>query len=249
MTDSAVSSVSSEQHELTDEQVVAYLRARPDFFVEHEYLLREFRLPHQSGKAISLGERQVQVFREDRDDLKNRLETLIAVARENDEHFEKSKRLLLNLLEIKSLDEVQYVVRESFKDDPNIDFTSVVVFGDQSDFPVADVHLLSDAAARQSLGALVDSTKAVCGRFTEAQLQSLFPVDYAEVGSAALIPQRNGETLGMFCLASRDEAHFDSSMGSLFLSYISDFISRILPALLLKARSKQRDEQVPSLLD
>ncbi len=249
MTDSAVSSVSHDNNEINDEQVVAYLRARPDFFIEHEYLLRDIRLPHQSGKAISLGERQVQVFREDRDDLKNRLESLIAVARENDQHFEKSKRLLLNMLEIKSLDEVQYVVSESFKDDPNIDFSSVVVFGEQDDYPVADINLLPVDKARELLGNLMDSSKAVCGQFSKEQLQCLFPGMAEEIGSAALIPLRNGENLGMFCLASRDERHFDTSMGSLFLTYISDFISRILPALLMKARSQHLDAQVPSLLD
>ncbi|MDX1451294.1 MAG: DUF484 family protein [Oleiphilaceae bacterium] len=249
MTESAVSSVAQQVAELSDEQVVAYLRQHPDFFVEHEYLLREIRFPHKSGNAISLGERQVQVFREDRDDLKNRLETLIKVARDNDAHFEKSKRLLLNLLEIKSLDEVQYVVSESFKDDPKIDFTSVVVFGEREEYPVADVSLLNVSTARDVLGSLIDSTNAVCGQFTAAQLQSLFPNDHDQVGSAALIPLRNGETLGMFCLASKDSQHFDSSMGSLFLSYISDFISRILPSLLIKARSKRSEDQVPSLLD
>jgi uncharacterized protein YigA (DUF484 family) len=86
-------------------QVIAYLRQNPEFFITNEYLLSELRIPHASGAAISLGERQVQVFREHRDELKLKLNELISVARDNDAHFEKSKRLLLNLLEVKSLDE------------------------------------------------------------------------------------------------------------------------------------------------
>ncbi len=234
---------------LDEQQVVEYLQAHPDFFVTHDYLLRDLKVPHQSGAAISLGERQVQVFREHRDDLKKQLHELIGIARANDEHFEKSKRLLLNLLEIKSLDEVDFVVKEAFKNDSNIDFSSVVIFGERTDYPVTDIPIINTNTAREQLGALIESTNAICGHFTEKQLACLFPADHASVGSAAVIPLRQDTTIGMFCLASKDTGHFDSSMGSLFLSYISDFISRILPDLLARARSQKINKEVPSLLE
>jgi uncharacterized protein len=234
---------------LTDDQVVAYLRANPDFFARQEVLLKELTLPHASGAAISLGERQVQVFREHRDELRAQLNDLIAVARENDKHFEKSKRLLLNLLEINNLDEIELVVQEAFKDDDNIDFATVMVFGDQDDYPVSDLRVMPLDEASEHLGGLVESQKAICGHFNAKQLSCLFQESAGEVGSAAVIPLRNGELLGLFTLGSKDPKHFDSSMGSLFLSYISDFISRILPGLLLRSRSKKTTEKVPSLLD
>lgn len=238
-----------EAQDLSAEQVASYLRQHPEFFIQHEYLLSELSIPHASGAAISLGERQVQLFREHRDDLRAQLQELIAIANENDQHFETSKRLLLNLLEIKTLDEVEMVVHEVFKDDKNVDFSSVVLFGEQSDYPSSHVKLLTETQARDKLGALSDSAKAVCGQFTQDQLECLFGANAEHVASAAVIPLRNGGTLGMFCLGSRDSEHFDSSMGSLFLSYISDFISRILPELLLRSRSSQNVQAVPTLLE
>lgn len=241
--------VSPQAQELSEEQVVAYLKQHPGFFEQHEYLLQELKIPHQNGSAISLGERQVQMFREHRDDLRAQLNDLISVARENDLHFEKSKRLLLNLLEVKTLDEVDIVVREAFKNDDKIDFSSVVLFGEDTDYPISDIRLVSEDEAKAELGTLVDSTKAVCGQFSSVQLNCLFAADSSDVASAAVIPLRNGEALGMFCLGSKDPGHFDSSMGSLFLSYISDFISRILPDLLLRTRSTKQVEAIPSLLE
>jgi uncharacterized protein YigA (DUF484 family) len=234
---------------LIDDQVVAYLRANPGFFVTHEALLKELTFPHVSGAAISLGERQVQVFREHRDELRAQLNELLIVAKENDEHFEKSKRLLLNLLDINNLDEIELVVQEAFKDDENIDFARVMVFGEQDDYPVSDLRVMAFDEAAQQLGGLVESQKAICGHFSTKQLSCLFQDSAGDVGSAAIIPLRNGELLGVFALGSKDPNHFDSSMGSLFLSYISDFISRILPGLLLRSRSKKTAEKVPSLLD
>lgn len=234
---------------LSEAQVAEYLKQNPDFFERHEYLLQDLKISHQNGSAISLGERQVQVFRQHRDELRSQLNELITVAHENDKHFEKSKRLLLNLLEVKTLDEIDIVVREAFKNDNNIDFSSVILFGEETDYPVSDVRIIGFEQAQQELGALVDSTKAVCGQFSEEQLNCLFTSDASSVGSAAVIPLRNGEALGMFCLGSANAEHFDSSMGSLFLSYISDFISRILPDLLIKARSNKPNESIPSLLE
>ena len=131
----------------------------------------------------------------------------------------------------------------------NIGISSVVLFGEDTDYPISDIRLVSENQAKAELGTLVDSTKAVCGQFSSAQLRCLFANDSTDVASAAVIPLRNGEALGMFCLGSKDPGHFDSSMGSLFLSYISDFISRILPDLLLRTRSNKQVEAIPSLLE
>jgi hypothetical protein len=241
--------ITTDGENLTEEQVALYLKNHKDFFIRHDYLLRELTVPHQNGSAISLGERQVQMFREHRDGLREQLNQLIDVAKENDQHFEKSKRLLLNLLEVKTLDEIEIVVREAFKGDENIDFSSVVVFGDSTDYPISDITLVPHDQAREQLGSLVDSSAAVCGHFTAQQLACLFSNDADKVASAAIIPLRNGDALGMFCLGSKNPQHFDSSMGSLFLSYISDFISRILPDLLLRSRSSKLQDKVPSLLE
>ncbi|MFT7372286.1 MAG: hypothetical protein ACI9T9_000968 [Oleiphilaceae bacterium] len=241
--------VAPEQAPISEDQVVSYLRANPDFFTANEYLLSELKISHKSGSAISLGARQVQVFREHRDELKQKLNTLISIAHENDAHFEKSKRLLLNLLEIKSLDEIDIVVNEAFRNDPHIDFSSILVFGAQTDYPVTEINVLSLQSAKGQLGSLLDSAQAICGAFETEKMRCLFPSNNEAIGSAAIIPIRDGELLGVFCLGSRDPAYFDSGMGSLFLSYISDFMSRILPNLLLNARSQKITDDVPSLLE
>lgn len=240
--------ISGQTENVQESDVIAYLKAHPEFFVRNDYLLNELKIPHESGAAISLGERQVQVFREHRDELKSKLHELISIAHENDAHFEKSKRLLLNLLEVKSLDEIELVVNEAFKNDPNIDYSSILLFGKQSDYPVSDIKIITYDEAKEQLGGILENTRAVCGQFKDKERACLFP-NQEDVGSAAVIPLRNGEVLGLFCLGSRDKNHFDSSMGSLFLSYISDFISRILPNLLVAAKRQQVGDSVPSLLE
>ena len=217
---------------LTDEQVVRYLRSHPDFFVEHDYLLNEIRLPHASGGAISLVERQVALFREQRDNLDRQLRALIETARQNDRFFEKSKRLIMNLLEAQTLEEAVIVLEDSFLGDFNVHTFSLTLFGPPRELPIQHVHWHAQEAVDEVFPRLLTDNRARCGRFSDAQMTLLFGRDRETVGSAALIPVQYGEPLGILAIGHRDPAYFDSSMGSMFLGYISDSLARILPRLI-----------------
>lgn len=221
-----------EAPELTAEAVAEYLRNHPEFFIGHEDVLAELSLPHNSGRAISLVERQVHLFREQRDTLQRELAELVAVARQNDRLFEKSKRLLVKLLEAESLADIATVLDESLRHDFGLDASGLVLF---SDLPLppqqGSLHFITRPQADEILGSLLLGEKALCGRFRESQLRLLFPSAQG-VGSAAIIPLRYDGLLGAFAVGSKSEDYFESGMGSLFLSYISDTLSRMLPPLL-----------------
>lgn len=225
--------------ELSADAVARYLLAHPEFFVEHEDLLNHITVPHRSGRAISLVERQVILFREQRDEFKRQLAELIETARQNDRFFEKSKRLLINLLEAHSLEEVSIVLQDSFRNDFGVEFCSLLLFGDARHYPVSGMRMVSHDLAQEQLGTLLEARRAVCGRFPQRQLELLFGASHAKVGSAAVIPLRHGELLGMLAIGREDSNYFDSSMGSLFLSYISDSLSRLLPPLLAQERQDE----------
>lgn len=223
---------SQDAPELTAEAVADYLRSHPEFFIGHEDVLAELKLPHNSGRAISLVERQVHLFREQRDTLQHELAELVAVARQNDRLFEKSKRLLVKLLEAESLADIAAVLDESLRHDFGLDASGLVLFSEQSSPPQqGSLHFITRHQADEVLGSLLLGDKALCGRFRESQLRLLFP-SAENVGSAAIIPLRYDGLLGALAVGSKDVDYFESGMGSLFLSYISDTLSRMLPPLL-----------------
>ncbi len=227
---------------LTEPEVVEYLRAHPQFFVNHDYLLKEIQVPHLTGSAISLVERQVHVFREQRDQLRREMAELISVARENDRFFEKSKRLLLNLLESRSLEEVSIILDDSIRNDFKLDQVSLLLFGRAQDYSAANLQMIELDTIHEVLGHVLESSRAICGRLQPAHYAILFPQAQSDIGSAAVIPLRHGELLGTFSIGSKDPNYFDKGMGSLFLSYISDTLSRILPPLLAQERIGQAAE-------
>lgn len=220
--------------ELTGEQVADYLRDNPDFFVEQDELLRSLTLPHDSGRAISLVERQVHLFREQRDTLRRELVELVSIARHNDRLFEKSKRLLLQVIEARSLTDMAAAIDDSIRSDFGLDAASILLFSasEQPEPGQGALHVVNARQAEERLGTLLDGERAVCGQFRESEREFLFPDRDEPIASVALMPLRHEGLVGVFAVGSCEPGYFDQSMGSLFLSYISDTLSRLLPPML-----------------
>ncbi|HBD12033.1 MAG TPA: DUF484 domain-containing protein, partial [Porticoccaceae bacterium] len=90
--------------ELSARQVSEFLLENPDFFSRHPDLVADLELPHESGKAVSLIERQISVLRERNMEMRQRLNSMLESAQANDKLFEKTKRLVLSLLDASTLD-------------------------------------------------------------------------------------------------------------------------------------------------
>lgn len=220
--------------ELTREEVAEYLKNNPDFFVDQDQLLRTLTLPHDSGRAISLVERQVHLFREQRDTLRRELVELVSIARHNDRLFEKSKRLLMQVIEARNLMDMAATIDDSIRGDFGLDAASVILFT-EADVPGRSqgaLHVVSPAEAQERLGNLLEGSRAVCGQFRESEREFLFPDRDVPIASVALVPLRHDELVGVFAIGSCEPGYFDQSMGSLFLSYISDTLSRLLPPMV-----------------
>ncbi|KEF30240.1 MAG: DUF484 family protein [Gammaproteobacteria bacterium] len=220
--------------EPTREQVADYLRAHPDFFVEQDELLRSLTLPHDSGRAISLVERQVHLFREQRDTLRRELVELVSIARHNDRLFEKSKRLLMQVIEARSLNDMAAAIDDSVRGDFGLDAASILLFSETElpDAAQGALHVVNPKEAHERLGNFLEGERAVCGQFRESDREFLFPDREEPIASVALVPLRNEELVGVFAIGSCEPGYFDQSMGSLFLSYISDTLSRLLPPMI-----------------
>jgi len=218
---------------MTDDTGVAdYLRAHPDFFERHPEVLEQLQLPHQSGAAISLIERQVSVLRERNLDMRQRLNALLATARDNDKLFEKTKRLVLALLEAHQLSEVVDALYQSLAADFDVPFYNLVLLGEAAALPASGARVVGLDEAQQSIGALLRGNRAICGILRREELQFLFGDDAARVGSVAAVPLYRGRVFGVLAIGHGDPNHYRSSMGTLFLSYIAEVLNRVCPRLL-----------------
>jgi len=204
---------------LDAESVAAYLRQHPEFFVDHEELIPELRIPHQPGEAVSLVERQVKLLRERNIEMRHRLSQLMDVARDNDRLFDKTRRLVLDLLDANTLEEVVGAIEDSLRHEFQVPFVSLILFSD-STLPVG--RSVSSAEAHQAIH----------------ELEFLFGAEEgAKVGSAAVVSLNHQGQHGLLAIGSPDPQHYKSSLGTLFLSYIAEVLARVLPRHATPLRS------------
>lgn len=218
---------------LTEEDVANYLRQQPEFFINKPSLLADLTLPHQRGEAISLVERQVSILRERNMDMRHRLSTLIDNARTNDQLFDKTKRLILSLIEAQDLNDFIDALMHSFSNDFAIPHTVLLLFSDnineQQLSTKSNILLATLSSSQQVLGTIISNNQTVCGQLDTGEQRFLFQDNADTVGSTAITPLASGKSLGVLAIGNSDPDYYRSSMNTLFLSYIGEVVSRLLP--------------------
>ncbi len=219
---------------LDSETVAAYLRLHPEFFIDHDELIPELRIPHQRGDTVSLVERQVKLLRERNIEMRHRLSQLMDVARDNDRLFDKTRRLVLDLLDAASLEEVVSAVEDSLRREFQVPFVSLILFSDAA-LPVG--RSVSSAEAHQAIGGLLAGGKTICGVLRDHELSFLFGEQGSQVGSAAVVSLSHQGLHGVLAIGSPDPQHYKSSLGTLFLGYIAEVLARVVPGFAMPLRS------------
>ncbi len=219
---------------LDAEQVAAYLSQHPEFFVEHDELIPELRIPHQPGDAVSLVERQVRLLRERNIEMRHRLSQLMDVARENDRLFDKTRRLVLDLLDATSLEDVVSTVEDSLRHEFQVPYVSLILFSDSS---VSVGRSVSSAEAHQAIGGLLSGGKTVAACCVRTNWRFSSASDRDEIGSAAVVSLSFQGLHGVLAIGSPDPQHYKSSLGTLFLGYVAEVLARVLPRFSSPLRS------------
>ena len=216
---------------LDAEQVAAWLERHPAFFLGRDALHEGMHLAHGPRGAVSLVERQLRLLRERNGELHGRLNQLMDVARDNDRLFDKTRRLVLDLLDADSLEDVVVAIDESLRHQFQVPFVSLILY---SETPLPVGRSASVAEAQQAIGGLLAGGRSVCGVLRPHELAFLFADDDAQVGSAAVATIGNQ---GILAIGSPDPQHYKSSFGTLFLTYIAEVLQRVLPRFGVPLRS------------
>ena len=221
--------------ELNDEIVREYLKNHDDFLQRNPDMLDYLHISHASGSAISLVEKQVSILRERNMDMRQRLKALTANARDNDMLYEQTRALVIKLLEADSTEALYSIFMSSMSTDFRVDHASMILYSEHSSNEGWRTE--SQETVKTEIGSLFRGHKAVCGTLRKEELKFLFPACAGTgVGSAALMPLSSTEQLGLIAVGSADANHYNSKVGTLFLSHIADVIVKLLSRLQSRPR-------------
>lgn len=221
---------------LSEEAVAYYLETHPEFFERHSALLTSMSLSHlNSGSAVSLIERQVELLRERNHKIERKLADYVETARGNDVLAEKIHRMGLGLLRADNLEsclkEVETSLREDFASDQSL---LILIQDDKPELEaLASAGRFMKVASSGSpelkgFDSLFDNGRPRCGQVRDSLRDFMFGDDTVEVGSAALIPLFHEHPLGVLAVGSNDARHFHPGMSTEFLTRLGALLSMAL---------------------
>ncbi|MDE2150529.1 MAG: DUF484 family protein [Gammaproteobacteria bacterium] len=220
--------------ELDEIQVAAYLRQHPDLLSRYPELLETLELAHDSGSAVSLIERQVELLRGKNNRLEVRLGRLLEHARENERRALALQKLARTLLRAPSLAAVvaalKTVMRENFAVDEV--FVGLLVPGFRRHDIDGLTPLESGGAILRTFENFFRTRLTECGPLTAMHAALLFPRAATPPQSAAIVALEKERPLGMLALGAKDPQRFQPRQGKLFVEMTAELAAAALRARL-----------------
>jgi len=224
--------MNKQENALTSDRVADYLRANPNFFHDHLDLLEDLSIPHPSGNAVSLISKQLEILRNRNQEVEDKLTSLIEIAKSNDTSFNRMHKLTLALLETSTLEEAVASLEGVLSDYFMTDFVAVRIITSNPDAALPHLFLEPDSTELEQFLPILAADQPKCGRPPLVQAKVLFGAAALEVQSAAIIPMKFADISGVLAIGSRSSDRFHYSMGSFFLTHMSEIISARFLSLL-----------------
>jgi len=216
---------------VSDGEVYQYLADHADFFKTHSQLLADLEIPHESGKAVSLVEKQVSVLRDQKKQLKKQLHDLVQIAKENDSLNQKLHTLAILFYQSRSFKDVLKTSIEKITNDFLIEESKFILFDDtfvgraanivRENCAVIDKH---DPDFKDIDKIINENVMPVCGRFTPEITQYIFSDTENEVQSMALLPLVGEPCFGLLAIGSYDNHRFHAGKSTEFLQKLAQLI-------------------------
>ncbi len=221
------------EEEISEQAVKDYLEANPDFFEHHSALLDSLQVPHASGGAVSLVERQVSRLRQKELKIQRQLKELIDVARDNDVLSAKIHELTLQLLAARDLQSSISAIELAMRSGFGAEQAVLVLFGDPALFQDIDGGRFFRVVPRNDRAlkpfeTFFNGSAPRCGQARDSQRKFLFHDDAADVGSMALVPLGDKAQIGFLAIGSSDADRFHPGMSIDFLARVGDLVAGAL---------------------
>lgn len=226
--------MTAKKNNLNEQSLVRdYLSQNPDFFEQNPDIFEALNIPHNSGKAISLVERQIGLMRDRNKDMAAQIDQMQTTAQDNALLMEKTNRLVLNLAQAKDLTQLIKALSVSLKSDFSTEFFSLTLINDDTIAAKTAANFVSKDEAKSIINDILTAQKAVCGVRKKEELSLLFGNQAKDLGSILALPLKNSVTFGVLALGNRDPSFYSQEIGTVFIDYIGDLLNELIPKFLL----------------
>lgn len=215
---------------VTEQDVAEYLRDHPEFFSNHPDLVAEMMVPHSSGEAVSLVEKQVSVLREQNEEVRKRLHELIEIARQNEELARRMHQLALTLMDAAEPKDIFSTLYDNLRRNFHADHVIVRLFADPAfvDSYAGEEFAGPDIPELVLFRSIIAKRTPLSGRLKRQQQVFLFGDSGDDIASAVMVPLHGPDWGGILAIGSRDADRFQEGMGVELLANLGEVLSFIL---------------------
>ena len=153
-------------------QVEEFLVLNPDFLSSNSHILDSIEIVHKTGGAVSLIQKQVEVLRKNYESTSGNLLELLEIAKANEDIFEKTKELILDLIVCKNLTDVIATTENSFSKKFQADACKVLFFKENPNLPRGRV--LDAKQAHKQIGKKYNASDIYCGTLDKKESDYIF---------------------------------------------------------------------------
>ena len=201
---------------LDPKDVEIFLLKNLDFFKDRESLISELKFNHSSaGTASSLLERQIHRLRDEQKELMDLLSNFMKTASLNEDLFNKSKDLTLNIIGSTSNKEITKTVKQAFLEKFNVDVCELSFYKNKE---IEDLE--------NKTGLSLHKGAIHCGPYAKEKISTIFKNQ--EVQSMVLSVFISGKKIGILALGSFDRSKYLGDEDTTFIKYISDIVEKRL---------------------
>ena len=213
--------------EITADQVIAFLKDSPDFFKTHPQLITELNFTHETGGAVSLIQRQVELLREHHKTTRERLVELTNFAKTNEALLDRIKALSVTTAGASTpkaiLDNLTQVITQDFGLD------SVYLVVEHKNWPMGSENIIG--LTPEDLGKLrnaVYNLSVFVGRPPAKVKEMVLQEKSADTASIAMVRFKYKEVDTYLIIGSSNQDHFTNDMGTDFVAYIGEYLQALL---------------------
>jgi uncharacterized protein YigA (DUF484 family) len=216
-----------------ESRAIDYLQKHPETLMSYPDIFTGLSIPHQIRGVTSLVERQLIMLRDENRVIKQNLDELVTIARENEELNQRFHRLALELMSSDQLDDVLSMVQDQVQTFFNTDYVSFKFLPTIIDSKkrLSSHYLDENSDVGDIAKTWISGRKPICGEQKASINAALFGIDL-NVESCAIIPLYHASDLGLLCLGSTNKEHFTKKMGTIFLQQLGELVSARLQGLL-----------------
>ena len=216
----------AKKNQVSNKEIVEYLILNPDFFKENPEVLNAIEIVHESGAAVSLIQKQVELLRSNYNSTTDKLMELLGIAKANENIFSLTKKLIIELIDASNIEEVVSLLENSFESDFGAKTSRLLFFTESpKDLPKDRIKSLSEA--KKILATLLKPDEIYCGVIDKGLANFIFNKK-SKINEIALVPLNCNSVKGLIALGSDEPGKYNKNKDTLFLDFIAEVVSKLV---------------------